>query len=111
MKNYLLVVSACLLTCLSLQGQLSKKEKAIINSVSENQAEAMDFLKETVNINSGTLNLEGVKKVAQLYKKELEEMGFDTEWIPMPEEMQRAGHLFAVRNGKKGKKITTDRAS
>ena len=65
----------------------------------------MNLLKESVNINSGTLNIEGVRKVGELYKKELEKAGFTCTWIAMPDSLKRAGHLVAERKGKKGKKL------
>ena len=65
----------------------------------------MNLLKESVNINSGTFNIKGVKKVGELYGKELEKLGFTVKWIPMPDSLKRAGHLVAYRKGKKGKKL------
>ena len=58
------------------------------------------FLKSVI-INSGTMNLEGVKKVGDEFST-FQTIGFETEWIEMPKEMNRAGHLFAY-SGKKGK--------
>ena len=63
------------------------------------------MLIETVNINSGTLNKEGVKKVGAIFSRELEKAGLHSEWVPLPDSLNRAGHLVAIRNGKKGKKI------
>ena len=65
----------------------------------------MELLKESVNINSGTFNIEGVKKVGELYSKELKALGFTVEWISLPDSLKRAGHLVAYRKGKKGKKL------
>jgi glutamate carboxypeptidase len=55
------------------------------------------LLEETVNISSGTMNHEGVRAVGKVMARELEALGLATEWIEMPEEMQRAGHLFGHR--------------
>lgn len=91
---------------ISLQAQgLTPEEEAIVKTVAANHEEALEFLKNTVNINSGTLNVEGVKQVSVLYEEVLDQMGFDTRWIPMPIEMERAGHLFAKTEGNKGKKL------
>ena len=46
--------------------KLSKKEKEIISLVHKNNDAAMALLEEAVNINSGTMNLEGVKKVGTI---------------------------------------------
>ena len=34
-----------------------------------------------------------------------DDLNFSTEWIEMPKEMNRAGHLFAFKKGVKGKKL------
>jgi len=85
--------------------KLSRAEKKIINSVERNNQQAIAFLKDVVNINSGTLNLKGVKEVGMAFKAEFDKIGLKTSWIEMPAEMNRAGHLFAETSGKKGKKL------
>jgi glutamate carboxypeptidase len=85
--------------------KITKEEKQIIQSVEKNHDESVKFLEKTVNINSGTYNPEGVKKVGMIYKEMLDQLGFTTKWIEMPAEMNRAGHLYAERKGKKGKKV------
>lgn len=85
--------------------KLSKTERKIIKSVETNNAEAIAFLEEVVNINSGTLNLTGVQKVGEVFGTAFENIGMETTWIPMPAAMNRAGHLFAETLGKKGKKL------
>jgi glutamate carboxypeptidase len=84
---------------------LSKTEQQILKSIDADLPVTIDLLKESVNINSGTYNITGVKKVGALYAKELAALGFGTEWIPMPDSLKRAGHLVATRKGKKGKKL------
>ena len=89
-----------------LQAQkLSKQEKRIIKTVSKNNTEAITFLKKVVNINSGTLNLKGVKEVGNVFQEAFRGIDFETSWIEMPDEVNRAGHLFAETKGKKGKKL------
>lgn len=85
--------------------KLSKTEKKIVQSVAKNNDEAINYLKKVTNINSGTLNLDGVKKVGQVFQASFNDIGFKTNWVKMPEEMNRAGHLFAEINGDKGKKL------
>ena len=58
-----------------------------------------------VNINSGTLNQKGVREVGNVFSSAFEAIGFQTEWIEMPEEMNRAGHLFASIEGTEGKRL------
>lgn len=75
---------------------LNDEEKAVIDYIDQNMPRAIALLKESVNINSGTLNIEGVKKVGALFAKEFEKAKFKTEWISMPDSIKRAGHLVAT---------------
>ena len=84
---------------------LNRNERRIIERVSANNEEAINFLEKVVNINSGSLNLEGVKRVGAVFSEEFESIGFNTKWESMPEEMNRAGHLIAKTTGNKGKKL------
>lgn len=91
---------------LFLQAQsLSTIEQQLVKQIDHNYEAMMQLLKASVNINSGTFNVTGVKAVGDLYARELEKLGFTIEWIQMPDSMKRAGHLVATRKGKKGKKI------
>ncbi len=76
---------------------LSKEEQQVIAWIDAHMPQAIELLKESVNINSGTLNIEGVKKVGALFAKEFEKAGFTTEWVAMPDSIKRAGHLVASR--------------
>lgn len=81
--------------------QSTKIEKKIVSAVDKNVDDAIDLLKKAVNINSGSMNFEGVKKVGELFKTELDQLGFKTE-LTSGEAYNRAGHLIATRKGKKG---------
>ncbi|NOQ92476.1 MAG: M20/M25/M40 family metallo-hydrolase [Flavobacteriaceae bacterium] len=87
--------------------KLNKLEKTIIKQVELNNDDAILLLKKVVNINSGTLNLEGVKKVGVVFSDEFKNIGFTPSWITMPDEIGRAGHLFCeLTKGKvNGKKL------
>jgi glutamate carboxypeptidase len=76
---------------------LSKEEQQVMAWIDAHMPQAIDMLKESVNINSGTLNIAGVKKVGALFAKEFEKAGFATEWVAMPDSIKRAGHLVASR--------------
>jgi len=64
--------------------------------VDANQAEAVALLERVVNINSGTQNLDGVRKVGAMFRAELDALGFTTQWVNQ-DEVKRAGHLVAER--------------
>jgi glutamate carboxypeptidase len=86
-------------------GNLTPTEKKIIQNVNRNAGDAITMLEKTVNINSGTMNHEGVRQVGDLFRKEFDSLGFETRWIDMPAEVNRAGHLFAERKGTQGKRL------
>ena len=96
---------AILIAVPSVAQKVSGTEKKILRQVEKNHEASLDFLERTVNINSGTFNMEGVKRVGALYQEILNEMGFTTRWVDMPKEMNRAGHLIAEIKGNKGKRL------
>lgn len=89
---------------LSFAQKLTRTENKILKSIEANNAEAIQFLKNVVNINSGTMNHEGVKNVGEVFGKAFDEIGFETNWYDMSE-VNRSGHLFAETSGSKGKKL------
>ena len=101
----LFTVSLILISLLAFTQSVSKTEQAILKNIEADFPNTIQLLKESVNINSGTFNREGVKEVGNLYAKELEALGFTIEWITLPDSLKRAGHLVAYRKGNKGKKL------
>ena len=86
-------------------GELSPVEQQIVAEVKAHAPQGLALLERSVNINSGTLNHEGVREVGKLFGAEFEQLGFKTRWIEMPAAMNRAGHLEAAREGKQGKRV------
>jgi glutamate carboxypeptidase len=84
---------------------LSPAEEAIVAAVKARSPAAIELLERAVRINSGTLNLEGVREVGRLFDAELRALGFETKWIDLPPGMHRAGHLVATREGSRGKRV------
>ena len=117
----LLILSICTTTNQKLNAQntntstaLNKEEQKVIDYIDANMPRAIALLKESVNINSGTLNIAGVKKVGEIFAREFEKANFKTQWINMPDSLRRAGHLVAttgfnnepvVKNNPKRKKL------
>jgi glutamate carboxypeptidase len=85
--------------------QITSPEKKAVAYIDAHMPDALSLLKESVNINSGTLNKAGVKQVGDVYSRELKKLGFTTEWVNEPDALNRAGHLVATHIGKKGKRI------
>jgi glutamate carboxypeptidase len=86
-------------------GGLNDDEQRIVDWVDANYESAIDLLEETVNIGSGTMNMQGVHDVGMVMVRELDALGLETEWIEMPEDMGRAGHTFGRKLQGKGPKI------
>jgi glutamate carboxypeptidase len=99
------ITVALLVISVSAYAQITKEELNILKSVEKNYQESVAFLEKTVNINSGTYNVDGVKRVGLIYKEFLDQLGFTTRWVDMPPEMKRAGHLIGEMKGKKGKRL------
>ena len=80
-------------------GTLSATERRIAGAVDQRNKEALALLERVVNINSGTMNFEGVRQVGDAFKTELDALGFTTRWVDGAG-FKRAGHLVAERNGR-----------
>jgi glutamate carboxypeptidase len=73
-------------------------ERAIVQAVDARNGEALALLERVVNINSGTQNLAGVRSVGNIFRAELDALGFKTEWVDGAA-WHRAGHLLATHPG------------
>ena len=99
------LLAALLALTFPARAQLSSKEKTLTRYVDANLNTSLQLLANAVNINSGTLNIEGVKKVGSLFAHEFQLLGFTVEWVNEPDSLHRAGHLVAIHQGKKGKRL------
>ena len=84
---------------------LSPTEQKIVAAIKGRSAAALQFLERTVNVNSGTMNPDGVREVGKMFRAEFDQLGFATRWVEMPPDMHRAGHLVATREGSQGKRL------
>lgn len=93
------VLPALLWLCL-LPGRSHAAEdiQALAAHVQARTPSALELLERVVNINSGTLNFEGVREVGRVFQGEFEALGFTTEWIDGAS-WNRAGHLIARWEG------------
>lgn len=78
-------------------------EARMVAAVDAEQARTLRFLETMVNQNSGSRNLEGVRKMRDIVAPEFTALGFTSRWIPM-EQSGRAGHLVLTHKGRKGGK-------
>ncbi len=77
----------------------------MIDWIDEHSEDAIDLLEELVNIGSGTMNPEGIRKVGEVLRVELDGLGLRTEWIEQPAELQRGDHLVSRLDGTRGRKL------
>lgn len=100
----LLAMAALAATTGSAAAQaLDPVEQRIVAAVRSDAPQALALLKQSVLINSGTMNLGGVREVGQLFRTQFDTLGFTTRWVDMPPAMRRAGHLVATREARQGK--------
>jgi glutamate carboxypeptidase len=104
MKKCILILLLGLFTANAGAQEITDLEKEILERVDANHQDALEFLETNVNINSGTMNFDGVRKVGENYMNAFGELGFSTEWVSQ-DEVNRAGHFFAEQEGGSGKKI------
>ena len=87
---------------------LDPSENELVRAVETRLPEELAFLEKVVNIDSGTLNVAGVRQVGRCFQDELKALGFATRWTAVPDAMGRAGHLVAelvARSGAAGKRV------
>ena len=78
---------------------LSRTEQRIVAAVDRHAPASLGLLERAVNINSGTMNLDGVRAVGRLLEPEFAALGFTTRWVDGAA-WGRAGHLIATRPGR-----------
>lgn len=89
--------------CSTAHAAPSGSDAKMIATVDAEQARTLGLLETMVNQNSGSRNLEGVRKVRDIVVPEFTALGFTSRWIPM-EQTGRAGHLVLTHKGRKGAK-------
>ena len=82
---------------------LSPPEQKMVQTIDAEHDRTVAMLAKWVEVNSGTMNFEGVRAVGEMLRQELEPLGFTTRWADETG-ADRAGHLIAYHKGK-GKKL------
>ncbi|ATI80380.1 M20/M25/M40 family metallo-hydrolase [Sphingobium yanoikuyae] len=103
MRQTIVKAALCgaMLLATTAQAALSPTEQKIGASVDAGHEPAIALLEKIVNQNSGSMNVAGVKAVADMLRPEFEALGFTVSWKPM-DQVKRAGHFIAVHKGKAG---------
>jgi glutamate carboxypeptidase len=105
MKVSLLIALSFCASLLAAGQGLNATEEKIIKAIRQKMPYHLQLLEQSVNINSGSLNTAGVKQVGELMAKAYRNIGFQTEWVNLPDSLKRAGHLVAYTKGTKGKRL------
>ena len=97
------VVGALLFAPFSARAQksaasLTAAERTVVRAVDSHNAAALALLERVVNINSGSLNLAGVRRVGDIFRAQYDSLGFTTRWVDGAA-FHRAGHLVAEHKG------------
>ena len=98
--------SLLVIAALSLSSNLSYAKNLSVNKFDSNEEKivqrvqadlplALQEIEQAVNINSGSMNLSGVKQVGELAKQQLLALGFDVQWHD-GSAFNRAGHIVAT---------------
>ena len=106
MNRLIATLSACALLVAGnavLAAPADKVEARMVQHIQRDHERSLALLKQTVDINSGTMNFAGVRKVGAIFDREFKELGFSTQWIDGAG-FGRAGHLVASY-GKRGPHI------
>jgi glutamate carboxypeptidase len=87
---------------------LNPTESKIVSAIDADNQHSTELLRQLVEINSGTKNLDGVRAVGNVLVPQFKALGFNVRWVPM-DEVQRAGTLVAEHpcpeSGKCGKRV------
>jgi glutamate carboxypeptidase len=75
------------------------KERALVKHVAASEQASFALLEQIVNVNSGTMNFAGVRKVGDMLRPRFEALGFEVKWVDGTP-FGRAGHLVATRPGR-----------
>ncbi len=102
--KFAFAVALALTVAAPAQAAMTAAEKKMVATVDAEQERSIALLERLANQNSGSLNIAGVTKVAEMVKPEFEALGFTTVWKPLPE-TKRAGHLIATHKGRAGGKL------
>lgn len=76
----------------------SATERRIVAAVDAHNKDAIAMLERVTNINSGTMNPDGVREVGRVFAEALEAIGFTSHWVDGAA-VHRAGHLVTERAG------------
>ncbi len=82
--------------------RLSARETRMRDWALAHRDEQIAYLARVVDIPSGTMNADGVRRVGAVFRASLDSLGFTTRWVAQ-DSVRRGGHLVAVHPGRSGR--------
>jgi len=84
-------------TARAARADLGGDEATAAAAIADRRDDAVSLLERLVEINSGTSNPQGVQAVGEVLAGRLRQLGFEIEWVELPDAMERGPHLVARR--------------
>ena len=105
MRRSALAAALLLLVASSAHAQatLAKHERRLVEHVRRLHDDQVAYLGRVVDIPSGTMNFEGVRRTGAVFRASLDSLGFTTRWVDGAP-FGRAGHLVAEKRGRAGRR-------
>ena len=97
----ILLLTTFVLHSAFVYSQKDRTERKISNAVDKYNQEALTLLKKVTNINSGTMNFQGVEQTGKVFLEKLRALGLDARWEP-GNSFNRSGHVIVSQKGVKG---------
>lgn len=101
----LLLALALVTAPLAATAALTSEEAKIAAYIDAHRADFVRDLETAVKIDSATENFAGIRQMSDFFGAPLRELGFDYQFVPLPAETKRAGHLVAERRGTQGARV------
>jgi glutamate carboxypeptidase len=84
---------------------LTSDEQKIVAAVNAQAGTFARDLGQHVQLDSATVNLAGIRQLADLYGAQLTALGLNYRFAPLPASTGRAGHLIAEHKGNLGQRV------
>jgi glutamate carboxypeptidase len=101
----LLFAFAVIALPLASRAALTAEEEKIAAYIDAHRGDFVRDLEAAVKIDSATENFAGIRQMSDFFGAQLHELGFSSQFVPLPAETKRAGHLVAERKGTQGKRV------
>jgi glutamate carboxypeptidase len=94
-----LAILFCSVAAGGADNRAAATEQQLVEFLRAREEHSIKLLEEIVNINSGSMNFAGVRRVAEALRPHFEALGFAVRWVDGAA-FGRAGHLVAERKGR-----------